>query len=202
MSTINKIKKGIEGFDNYLIEGYQSSINTLLQNAPTLSAEEAQQLTYIQNNFETVKGILATYEPSAEIKILSEKLSSIQVYIIMENWCGSSAANVPYIAKILETIPNVSITITPRDANEDFMNAYLSNGKKSIPIVVAFDKLGNELFVWGSATQKQTTYASTLQAQNLPFPDFIAAMKLWFADNNATAIEEDFTDILKSVIDK
>jgi hypothetical protein len=79
------------------------------------------------------------------------------------------------------------------------MNLYLSNGKKSIPIVVAFDDNQQEVFVWGFATNMQTTYAKSLQQQNLSFPEFIRPMQTWFVRNNALAIEQDFKMILESI---
>jgi Thioredoxin len=202
MSNIKQIKYSITSFETYLMEGYQKSVDTLQANIATNTESDTKQLEYITNNFNTVKTILKTYEPSASMRAITNKLQEIDVYIIMENWCGSSASNVPFVVKILNTIKGAKIHIVPRDANEDFMNLYLSDGKKSIPIVVAFDKNGNELFKWGSSTAAQSEYAKKLQAQNMEFPDFINAMKKWFLENNAEAIEADFLSLLKQLVSK
>lgn len=200
MSNIQQIKYSISSFDSYLKEGYQTSIESLKANVAANIEAETKQLEYITNNFETVKTILKTYEPSVQIKNITSKLPPLDVYIIMENWCGSSASNVPYAVKIINTITDAKIYVVPRDANEDFMNLYLSDSKKSIPMVIGFDKSGNELFKWGSSTAAQTEYAKHLQAQKMEFSDFIVAMKTWFLENNEKAMEGDFIAVFNQLI--
>jgi hypothetical protein len=200
MNNISKIQYSIASFEAYLQQGYVSVIEKLQTNVANLNEEEAKLLGFVSNNYKTVKTILDNYTPNESLKALTKMKASMDVYIIMENWCGSSAGNVPYIVKILQTIPNTTIHIVPRDSNEEFMNAYLSDGKKSIPIVIGFDKKGNELFKWGSSTSAQNEYAKELQTQQIAFPEFIIAMRTWFLANNAKAIEKDFTAILEPLI--
>ena len=200
MTNIQQIKYSVASFDKYLKEGYENSIESLKASAPTNTEAETKQLEYITNNFITVQTILKTYEPSSQIKNIISKLPPMDVYIIMENWCGSSANIVPYAVKMLNTIAETKIHVVPRDVNEDFMNLYLSDGKKSIPIIIGFDKTGNELFKWGSATSVQTEYSKHLQAQKMEFSDFILAMKKWFLEHNEEAIEGDFISVFNELL--
>lgn len=199
MSKIHLIKKSISPFEIYLKEGYQNAIDNLIAKADDKSEEDEKQLEYITNNLHTIETVLKTYEPSIAIKSITKTIQPIEVYIIMENWCGSSAGNIPYVVKIMNTITDVKIHIVPRDENDDFMNQYLSEGKKSIPIVIGFDVNGIELFKWGSSSVAQATYAKTLQKHSIPFPDFIIAMKKWFLEFNVEAIETDFISIFNSL---
>ena len=195
MSKIHLIKKSISPFEIYLKEGYQNAIDNLIAKADDKSEEDEKQLEYITNNLHTIETVLKTYEPSIAIKSITKTIQPIEVYILMENWCGSSAGNIPYVIKIMNTIPDIKIHIVPRDENNDFMNQYLSEGKKSIPIVIGFDVNGIELFKWGSSTEAQTKYVKTVQEQNIPFTNFISTMKKWFLEFNEEAIETDFISI-------
>ena len=161
MSNIQQINHSISSFETYIKVSYQQAIDNLLSNVATQTEEDAKQIEYISNNLNTVESIIKTYVPSVSITTITQKIEPIDVYIIMENWCGSSAGNVPYIVNIMKTIKDAKIHIVPRDENEDFMNLYLSEGKKSIPIVIGFDKYGSELFKWGSFTTAQNEYAKT-----------------------------------------
>jgi Thioredoxin len=199
MNNINKIQYSITSFDEYLQQGYVSVIEKLQANEINLNEEEVKLLDFVSNNYKTVKTVLDNYTPNESLTALTKTMAPLDVYIIMENWCGSSAGNVPYIVKILQTIPNTTIHIVPRDSNEEFMNAYLSDGKKSIPIVIGFEKKGNELFKWGSSTSAQNEYAKELQTQQIAFPEFIIAMRIWFLANNADAVEADFMKIFSSL---
>jgi hypothetical protein len=199
MNNIKKIQHSILGFDKYIKQDYENSME-VYNSKEILNEEDTKQLGFITNNYDTVRGVLQNYHPSAQLlSVTSGVQRHINIYIIMENWCGSSAGNVPFIVKLLQTLPSVNITIVPRDTNEDFMNAYLSDGKKSIPMVIGFDDNDAELFVWGSSTKSQMEYVKSLQAQNLPFPDFVSTMRTWFKENNATAIEQEFIEILETI---
>jgi hypothetical protein len=202
MNNLSKIQYSIASFESYMQIGYIETIEKLIANESNLNEEDAKLLGFINNNYTTVKTVLENYILSDAILSATKKLAPIDVYIIMENWCGSSAGNVPYIVKILQSISNTAIHIVPRDSNEDFMNAYLSEGKKSIPIVIGFDKSGNELFKWGSASAAQNEYAKELQAQQIPFSEFIVAMRTWFLGNNANAIETDFMQLFSKIINE
>jgi hypothetical protein len=199
MNNLNTIDNSVLSFEAYLQEGYVSAIEKLNAKGDAINEEEAKQLGFISNNYNTVKSVLTNYTPSENILALTAKTIPLDIYIIMENWCGSSAGNVPYIVKILQSISGTNINVVARDSNEDFMNAYLTDGKKSIPIVIGFDKSGNELFRWGSATSAQNAYAKELQKQQMPFAEFIVAMRTWFLANNAHAIETDFVQIFSTI---
>jgi hypothetical protein len=70
--------------------------------------------------------------------------------VITETWYGDSAQNLPIIAKAAELNNKIDLRILLRDSNIDIIDHYLTNGQsRSIPILVAFDLDGNELFKWG-----------------------------------------------------
>jgi hypothetical protein len=69
-----------------------------------------------------------------------------KVLVITEDWCGTSLAHVPYVARLVETDPDVEMRIFLRDANPDLMNQYLKRGLyRSIPVFAFFDAQMNEL---------------------------------------------------------
>jgi hypothetical protein len=197
MSNLEKITLSFPSYENYIEEAYVESIAKLKSNEAMLDETDAKLLGYLEHHYSVIKNTLQTYQPSNEIVTLIKSVpQALDVYILLENWCGSSAANVPYIVKILQTLTSAHIHIVPRDSNPDFMDLYLTDGKRSIPKVIGFigDK---EVFNWGSMTKMQAVYATSLKEKNLPMPDFIREMQAWFRIHNAEAIEQDFLDIFK-----
>ena len=73
---------------------------------------------------------------------LLERLGpSVKLLVITEDWCGTSLAYVPRVAKLAEQHPGVEMRIFLRDENPDVMKEFLKRGvHRSIPVFVFFDE--------------------------------------------------------------
>lgn len=69
-----------------------------------------------------------------------------KLLVITEDWCGTSLAYVPRVAKLAGQHPGVEMRIFLRDDNPDVMNQFLKRGvHRSIPVFVFFDEEMTEL---------------------------------------------------------
>ena len=82
---------------------------------------------------------LAAVPPGAGRKLL----------VIAEDWCGDASNTVPIIARLVDLAPGLELRVLPRDENPELMDQYLTNGARSIPIVIALDESFRELGHWG-----------------------------------------------------
>lgn len=69
---------------------------------------------------------------------------------LSEDWCGDAFNTLPYLARLVTLAPNLELRIFGRDANPDLMDAHLTNGARSIPVVIAYDANMQERGWWGS----------------------------------------------------
>ncbi|CDZ99126.1 hypothetical protein BN1048_00248 [Jeotgalicoccus saudimassiliensis] len=76
------------------------------------------------------------------------KNSDIKLLIIAEPWCGHCMLNIPVLFKLAEEA-GIDVKVSLRDDNEELINAYLTNGNKVIPKVIAIDNEEKEAAVWG-----------------------------------------------------
>ena len=80
------------------------------------------------------------------------KIKSIQTpqtwILITEHWCGDAAHIVPFIAMMADLNPLIQLEVQLRDSDSE-IDSYLTNGGKSIPILVLRDENGKDLAVWG-----------------------------------------------------
>jgi thiol-disulfide isomerase/thioredoxin len=67
--------------------------------------------------------------------------------VISEGWCGDSAQIIPVISKLADASEKIDLKIVFRDAQEELMNLFLTNGTRSIPKLIVLDK--NTLQVLG-----------------------------------------------------
>lgn len=78
-----------------------------------------------------------------------QNLSPSKILIISEGWCGDASQIVPVINKIEEINSTIELRIVFRDKN-DLIDNYLTNGGKSIPIIIALDpQTYEEKWHWG-----------------------------------------------------
>ena len=69
-----------------------------------------------------------------------------RVLVITEDWCGTSLAVVPHVAKLVAENADIDLRVFLRDANPDVMDRFLKRGVyRSIPVVAFFDEEMNEL---------------------------------------------------------
>ncbi len=200
MSNINLLHHSYASLEEYMQEEFVKNIEELKTEFSNLEDSQMKQLANLKNNAIAMNQIYKQYSVSDKLKAITTVFTKpLDVFIILENWCGSSAVNVPYIVKIVETLPNVKINFVTRDKNLQFMDLYLTNEKRSIPKVIGFHENKTEAFVWGPNSKMQEAYSQKMEKQNLDYNEYIKQMRLWFKTTNAVAIETDFIEIFKTL---
>ncbi len=167
-----------------------------------LSDKEKEDFPMVQLNYQRVSRILRTYKIDEELLGLIKKISSPQIWmVISEAWCGDSAQNLPYIAKIAEHNPLINLRIVLRDSNLDIMDLYLANGtSRSIPKLVAFDENGNELFQWGARPKEAQELVVRLKNQGMEKEKFLEELHLWYGRDRGRTLENELKGILQNSI--
>jgi len=175
---------------------YSEEIVNSLQSA-SLNDEEKSLFEYRKLNLARVNRVEKTYEPSNKIK---EKFSNLrkQIWLVItEDWCGDSAQNLPAIAKIASLNNNIGLKIVLRDDNLDLMDMYLTDGKRSIPKLIALDENLNEIFIWGPRPQKAQEYFDNLKNQGLVKEEIIKEIHSWYAKDKCQSLENEFIELIE-----
>jgi hypothetical protein len=165
-----------------------------------LSDKEKETFEYKKLNFQRTQRIEKSYEVSEELKSEIENIREKQIWmVITEAWCGDSAQNLPYIAKLASLNTNIDLRIIHRDANPDIMDLYLTNGTKSIPKLVVFDSEGNELFTWGPRPKTAQELIIQWKSEGIVKPELYEKLHLWYGRNRGKDIENEFLEIFSKV---
>lgn len=162
----------------------------------SLDDEEKSLFEYRKLNLARVNRVEKTYEPSNKIK---EKILNAgkQIWLVItEDWCGDSAQNLPAIAKIASLNNNIDLKIVLRDDNLDLMDLYLTEGKRSIPKLIALDENLNEIFIWGPRPQKAQEYFDNLKNQGFAKEEIIKEIHSWYAKDKCQALENEFIELI------
>jgi hypothetical protein len=87
----------------------------------------------------------ATVRPE-DTRVLDRLGKAARLLVITEDWCGTSLAYFPPLAKLVSGRPEIEMRIFLRDENPDVMDQFLKRGLyRSIPVFVFFDEHMNEL---------------------------------------------------------
>lgn len=134
----------------------------------------------------------------ALVKGISKKWDWV---IIAEVWCGDGAQNIPIIAKIAALNRNIDLKIILRDDNDDFMNAYTTEGSRAIPKLICFESgTKNEIGTWGPRPTVISAMVKEFKKNNpaVSHDEFVKNVHLWYAKDKGASIQSDFYSLLNS----
>lgn len=179
---------------------YRNLIDTLLiENKTTGENHSEVMLDYTRINVQRMKRWDKTSKISEEAQSVVEAIDSPQTWLVLtEAWCGDAAQNMPYLEKLASLNPLLKVRYLLRDENPALMDAFLTNGARSIPKVIGLDEDSLEvLFDWGPRPKElQDLMLAYKQNPNGESPeDFKKSVHLWYAKNKNQHLEKEFVDL-------
>nr|WP_315163220.1 thioredoxin family protein [uncultured Flavobacterium sp.] len=139
-------------FNSHSYAEYRKLVSDLLLEGKSTGNEQSENLTHYTELNETRmnrldKTMKITDENSLKLKSLKNEYIWL---VISEGWCGDAAQLLPIINKMAIDSGKIELKIVLRDENEELMKLFLTNKKKSIPIVIVVEKVtGSVLGKWG-----------------------------------------------------
>ncbi len=118
--------------------------------------------------------------------------------LITEGWCGDAAHIVPVINKLASISKSVDLKIVLRDENDNLMKMFLTNGSKSIPILVVLDEsnlkvLGN----WGPRPEGASNLIASYKGQYGKIDDTAKTeVQLWYNNDKGESIQNEIADFM------
>jgi hypothetical protein len=185
----------------FTYEEYSALILSKIEelNEKSTEAKTSGKFELLRLNSARSRRIDKTFSPGNEIISLMSSLSDNQTWMMLtEPWCGDSAQNIPFIAKIASLNPKIEFRLLLRDQNPDIMDQYLTNGARSIPILVAFDEEWNEVFRWGSRPKTAVDLVSDLKNSGMDKKQIDEKLHSWYALNKGKDLISEICEILRT----
>lgn len=107
-----------------------------------------------------------------------------KLLVIAEDWCGDASSTVPVLAKLADQVPGLELRILRRDEHPDVMDRYLTNGSRSIPIVIALDAGFQELGHWGPRPRILQAWVMANRTL-VPKAELYPQVRQWYARDRA-----------------
>lgn len=131
---------------------YRDLVNTLFaEDKTTGPIQSPAMLNYTKMNIARMRRLDKTTRLAPETLEKLEKIDQPQTWLVItEAWCGDAAQIVPVMNKMAEVQQNITLRFILRDENLEIMDAFLTNGGRSIPKLIVTAGEDNEVIKnWG-----------------------------------------------------
>ena len=154
--------------------------------APTFTA----YLGTVVKNAELWQGVYRMSSVESEaVDRFRRAAAGLRLLVLSEDWCGDCVSVLPVVARLAEQA-GIDLRVLARDANNDIIDAHMTSGTMSIPVVMVLDADLRELAWWGprpSAVQRWYRNEGLLLAG----PERGRRKRAWYArDRGRTTVAE------------
>ena len=128
--------------NSFSYQEYRNLVTNLFKNGKVTGNEQSESLLhYTELNEARMHRLDKTMKVIDDVKSFLENLKTDYIWLIIsEGWCGDAAQILPIINKMALISNKIDFKIVLRDDNEVLMNNFLTNGSKSIPILIILEK--------------------------------------------------------------
>jgi hypothetical protein len=175
---------------------------TGFQNTPDI-------LAYTADNLARMYRLNETAQLTPDMQAFLSKMTQPMTWLtITEGWCGDASQVVPVFNKIAEYQPLITLRIIFRDEHLDIMDAFLTDGGRSIPKLIVLDEEGNVLASWGprpkalhDAVQavKKDMATMSKEERKAQFEETKAQVHAWYGADKTMQTQRELLAMLEGV---
>lgn len=196
MKIVPEMLENVLTYDEYI-----SLIGKLLaENKTTGSNHSETMLDYTKLNLQRIQRWEKTGQLNEPTRAALREINRPMTWItITEAWCGDASQIITMIDKMARENPLIRHRIILRDEHTDIMDHFLTNGTRSIPIVVFIDGESSEVLGhWGPRPKDAQQIALDFKANPAKTKeDFHRELHTWYARNKGEQLQDEFTALLQ-----
>lgn len=185
-------EKGIS-FEEY----FKKTEEVIQKDEAELTTEEKEKLEYYKLGVQRMSRMKKVYKPNEEqLQKLVEKNFKGKFLVITEGWCGDAGQTVPAVGLFFEGKNEVRIVY--RDQNPDLIDQFLTNGTRSIPIVVVLDENEEVIAHWGPRPAYGTELLHKYKANPEEYPkeQFYNDLQVYYAKNRGKDVIDEILALI------
>jgi hypothetical protein len=170
----------------------------LAENKTTGTNHASDLVEYTRMNLHRMRRVEKTTELSEGILVALQTIERRMIWVVLtEAWCGDAAQNVPAIVKIAEASPMIEVKLLLRDEHIEVMDAYLTNGGRSIPKLIALDAdTLEELGTWGPRPEQAQQLVMDAKAQKMDFTEMAEKLHGWYGKDRSRTLQQEFIPLI------
>lgn len=188
---------------------YRQLIEQLRADGKTTGSNHSEaMLNYTDLNRTRMNRLDKTTRLTAEsLEALEQLKTPVTMLVLTEAWCGDAAQVIPVLNKMADASTNLSLRLILRDEYPQIMDAFLTNGGRSIPKIIFLKEAGQEVIGnWGprpaAVQQMVIDYKAKLKtledeaAKKALQQVTMADTQKWYARNKTKSIQSEVLQAL------
>lgn len=200
-ATTNKMSLTMQDYKNYLQKGisYQQYKQQMAEDLALNTDLKIKK--YINLNQRRMYRVEKTYTISPElVQQVNNLKHKIYWLILTEHWCGDASQTLPALSTIAELSGGkIEMKLVYRDQNDELMNAYLTNGTRSIPRLIQLDEHLNVTGIWGPRPSVAQKLVKELKSNPATAAGYANELHLWYAKNKHQDLEKEVAQLIYRV---
>lgn len=192
------LRKGLAHSVSY--ETYRALVADLAAKGASTGPEQSESLTnYTLLNNARMKRLDKTIRIPQEIEEKFKDFKGNQTWLVLtESWCGDAAHAMPVMNKLALLAPHIDLKVALRDQHIDLIDAFLSDGARSIPKLLVWDKDAKEVVAeWGPRPSIATTMVQEFKAiHGALSPEFKEELQHWYNRDKSQNIISDLSSLI------
>lgn len=177
-------------------EYFEFCENLAAENANSGPKQTEALANFTKLNVSRMKRVFKTVQPGDPVVASLRGKAASRWIVITESWCGDAAQSLPVIARLAELIPEVKLEIVLRDENPELIEAFLTNGSKSIPKALFVNTNGEILHQWGPRPKVLQEAFLVEHNAGVPHDQSVLMMQDWYNKNKGSEIMKEFLELL------
>lgn len=186
--------------NGYSFQEYMELIENLLAENKTTGTDHSQfMVDYTRLNMQRMRRLIKTTLLLNELRETLDVLQKKMAWVVLtEGWCGDAAQIVPVIAEIARYSDKIDLHLLLRDEHPEVMDAYLTNGTRSIPKLICLEAGSlQELGSWGPRPASAQQMVLEGKKLNISKEAFIERVHKWYADNKTLDTQKELLEKIK-----
>lgn len=175
-------------------EAYLEDAKSRLENPQT--QDDKEKADYYKLGIQRMDRMFDKFKASEEqLSELSSKNFKGKILIISEAWCGDASAVIPVLVKFFK---DNEVRITYRDQEPSLIDNYLTNGGKSIPVVLLLSEDFEVLANWGPRPKFGTELLLKFKNNPEEFTRdmFYNELQIYYAKNRGKDMIQELLELL------
>ena len=192
----NSIKRS--DYARYIQEGIDYS-QYKIQMAEDLALNADVKIKeYINLNQRRMYRVEKTYNVSGELAAQVKNLKHKTYWLVLtEHWCGDASQILPALNKVAELSEGkIEMKLVYRDQNAALMDAYLTDGRRSIPKLVQLDEHFNVTGIWGPRPSVAQKLVKQLKSNPATASTYANELHLWYAKDKQQSLEKEIAQLI------
>ncbi|MCO6489879.1 MAG: thioredoxin family protein [Phaeodactylibacter sp.] len=186
-------------------EAYRQLTDELLSRGKTTGGNHSEAMIhYTQLNVARMNRLDKTTRLLESAKEQLQNTRRPMIWLTLtEAWCGDAAQVIPVLQKMADASELVELRLILRDEHPDIMDAFLTNGGRSIPKVILLDAPSLDVLGdWGPrpaevqdmvmAAKADLDALADKEAKKKRYQELTAAAQKWYAKDKTRSIQEEF----------